>query len=137
MNHFFVYEEYGAKYELMIKDVASTYRTMPQWELYQKGLEALASSLASINSQHDKSKKALTIGDLLVKASNTPLSIVPPLLMPYSPSKEFAGIRFCSRNFSDKLPSVTVPILIWRSRMFSSDSEKQQMRSIVQRTTRG
>jgi len=70
MNRFFVYEEYGAKYELMIKDVASTYRTMPQWEMYQKGLEALASSLASINSQHDKSKKALTIGDLLVKASS-------------------------------------------------------------------
>jgi len=69
MNRFFVYEEYGAKYELMIKDIASTYRTMPQWEMYQKGLEALASSLASINSQHDKSKKALTIGDLLVKAS--------------------------------------------------------------------
>ncbi|KAE9381477.1 hypothetical protein N431DRAFT_476300 [Stipitochalara longipes BDJ] len=67
MNRFFVYEEYGAKYELMIKDVASTYRTMPQWEMYQKGLEALASSLASINSQHDKSKKALTIGDLVCK----------------------------------------------------------------------
>jgi hypothetical protein len=75
MNLFFVYEEYGAKYELMIKDVASTYRTMPQWEMYQKGLEALASSLASINSQHDKSKKALTIGDLLVKASVTSLRL--------------------------------------------------------------
>ena len=74
MNRFFVYEEYGAKYELMIKDVASTYRTMPQWEIYQKGLEALASSLASINSQHDKSKKALTIGDLLVKASMNSLA---------------------------------------------------------------
>jgi hypothetical protein len=72
MNRFFVYEEYGAKYELMIKDVASAYRTMPQWEVYQKGLEALASSLGSINSQLDStsSKKALTVGDLLVKVSN-------------------------------------------------------------------
>jgi hypothetical protein len=78
MNRFFVYEEYGAKYELMIKDAASTYRTMPQWEMYQKGLEALASSLASINSQYDKSKKALTIGDLLVKASITSLKLVHP-----------------------------------------------------------
>jgi len=67
MNRFFVYEEYGAKYEMMIKDVASAYRTIPQWEIYQKGLEALASSLASINSQHDNSKKSLTIGDLLIK----------------------------------------------------------------------
>jgi hypothetical protein len=66
-----VYEEYGAKYELMIKDVASAYRTMPQWEAYQKGLEALASSLSSINlsAQHANSRKALTVGDLLVKVS--------------------------------------------------------------------
>ncbi|CAL3962345.1 unnamed protein product [Diplocarpon coronariae] len=67
MNRFFVYEEYGAKYEMMIKDVANAYRTIPQWETYQKGFEALASSLSSINSQHDNAKKALTIGDLLVK----------------------------------------------------------------------
>ena len=67
MNRFFLYEEYGAKYEMMIKDVASAYRTMPQWEVYQKGLEALASSLSSINSQLDGTKKALTVGDLLVK----------------------------------------------------------------------
>ena len=69
MNRFFVYEEYGAKYEMMIKDVANAYRTIPQWETYQRGFESLASSLASVNSQNDNSKKALTIGDLLVKVS--------------------------------------------------------------------
>lgn len=69
MNRFFVYEEYGAKYEMMMKDVTTTYRTIPQWEVFQKGFEALASSVASINSQNDKSKKALTLGDLLVKVS--------------------------------------------------------------------
>jgi hypothetical protein len=69
MNRFFVYEEYGAKYELMLKDVASAYRTMPQWDAYQRGLEALATSLSSINTQHGNSKKSLTIGDLLVKVS--------------------------------------------------------------------
>ncbi|CZT08433.1 uncharacterized protein RCO7_08214 [Rhynchosporium graminicola] len=67
MNRFFVYEEYGAKYELMIKDMANAYRTIPQWETYQRGFEALASSIASIDSQNDNSKKALSIGDLLVK----------------------------------------------------------------------
>lgn len=67
MSRFFVYEEYGAKYEMMIKDIASTYRTIPQWDIYQKGLEALASSVASINSQQNGLKKSLTIGDLLVK----------------------------------------------------------------------
>ena len=69
MNRFFVYEEYGAKYELMMKDVATTYRTLPQWDVFQKGFETLAASVASINSQGDNAKKALTIGDLLVKVS--------------------------------------------------------------------
>lgn len=68
MNRFFIYEEYGAKYELMIKDVASAHRTMPKWQSYQKGLEILAASLGSINTQDENSKKkSLTIGDLLVK----------------------------------------------------------------------
>ncbi|KAI1385058.1 Dbl homology domain-containing protein [Hypoxylon trugodes] len=67
MNRFFIYEEYGAKYEMMIKDVASAHRTMPQWETYQKGLEALAASLGAINHHLDHSRKSLTIGDLLVK----------------------------------------------------------------------
>ncbi|KAK4230517.1 hypothetical protein QBC38DRAFT_507374 [Podospora fimiseda] len=68
MNRFFIYEEYGAKYELMIKDVASAHRTMPGWQSYQKGLEVLAASVGSVDSQGgDQSKKSLTIGDLLVK----------------------------------------------------------------------
>jgi hypothetical protein len=67
MKRFFVYEEYSAKYELMIKDIALAHRAMPQWESYQKGLEALASTLDPSGSHSDKSRKALTIGDLLVK----------------------------------------------------------------------
>lgn len=70
MNRFFIYEEYGAKYELMIKDVASAYRTMPAWQSYQKGIEILASSLSSANSQDDKQRKSLTIGDLLMKVGD-------------------------------------------------------------------
>jgi hypothetical protein len=70
MNRFFIYEEYGAKYELMIKDVAGTHRAMPGWSSYQKGLEVLASSLSSSDSRDGQSKKALTICDLLVKVSH-------------------------------------------------------------------
>lgn len=67
MNRFFVYEEYGAKYEMMMKDIASAHRTMPQWETYQKGLETLAASIGPSSDHGDSLKKALTIGDLLVK----------------------------------------------------------------------
>ncbi|KAI1128384.1 Dbl homology domain-containing protein [Nemania abortiva] len=67
MNRFLIYEEYGARYELMIKDVASTHRILPHWENYQKGIEALAASLSATNNHPGHSKKSLTIGDLLVK----------------------------------------------------------------------
>ncbi|KAI1356308.1 hypothetical protein F5Y01DRAFT_323774 [Xylaria sp. FL0043] len=67
MNRFLIYEEYGARYELMIKDVASAHRMLPQWENYQKGIEALAASLNASNQHLGHSRKSLTIGDLLVK----------------------------------------------------------------------
>ncbi|KAI0102915.1 Dbl homology domain-containing protein [Nemania sp. FL0031] len=67
MNRFLIYEEYGARYELMIKDVATTHRMLPHWDNYQKGIEALAASLSATNSHPGHSKKSLTIGDLLVK----------------------------------------------------------------------
>ncbi|KAI1178733.1 Dbl homology domain-containing protein [Nemania sp. FL0916] len=67
MNRFLIYEEYGARYELMIKDIASAHRTLPHWENHQKGLEALAASLSATNNYLGHSRKSLTIGDLLVK----------------------------------------------------------------------
>lgn len=69
MNRFFIYEEYGAKYELMIKDIAAAHRTLPQWNKYQKGLETLAASLGSANCHDDQGKKSLTVSDLMVKVS--------------------------------------------------------------------
>jgi hypothetical protein len=67
MHRFFVYEEYGAKYESLVRDIASTHRTLPQWDAYQKGLEALAASLMSVNNRMENRHKSITVGDLLVK----------------------------------------------------------------------
>ncbi|KAH0542149.1 hypothetical protein FGG08_003449 [Glutinoglossum americanum] len=67
MKRFFTYEEYGAKYELMLQDVASTYKTVPSWQAYEKGIESLASFLTSINNREAYSKKGLTFSDLLIK----------------------------------------------------------------------
>ncbi|KAI0539713.1 hypothetical protein GGR58DRAFT_524113 [Xylaria digitata] len=67
MHRFLIYEEYGARYEMMIKDVASTHRVLPHWENYQKGIEALAASLNASNNHSRHYRKSLTIGDLLVK----------------------------------------------------------------------
>lgn len=100
MNRLFVYEEYGAKYEMMMKDIASAHRTMPQWELYQKGLETLASSLGPASKHGVESKKSLTIGDLLVKVN---WSAGAPThqdrrLTCFSQCNGFASILFCFQN---------------------------------------
>ncbi|QPC75765.1 hypothetical protein HYE68_006517 [Fusarium pseudograminearum] len=65
MHQFFVYREYGAKYETMIKDVTSALESLPEWEAHQKGLEAFAFTIGAAPSSNDR--KSLTIGDLLVK----------------------------------------------------------------------
>lgn len=52
---------------MMIKDIGSAQQAMPNWETYQKGLEALAMALGSAKGSEEGVKKALTINDLLVK----------------------------------------------------------------------
>ncbi|KAF4993745.1 hypothetical protein FGRMN_6272 [Fusarium graminum] len=65
MHQFFIYKEYGAKYEIMIKDATSALENLPEWEIHQKGLEAFAFTMDS--SPSGDNRKSLTIGDLLVK----------------------------------------------------------------------
>lgn len=98
MNRFFIYEEYGAKYEMMIKDVAAAHRTMPGWSLCQKGLEVLASSLDPADSHDDHSRKALTIGDLLVKVERCPQQDERVIADPCSRSNACANIPSSSRS---------------------------------------
>ncbi|KAF5673970.1 hypothetical protein FCIRC_7901 [Fusarium circinatum] len=66
MHRFFMYQEYGAKYEMMIKDATSALENLPEWELHQKGLEAFAFTMEP--SPSSDSRKALTI-DVLCLAS--------------------------------------------------------------------
>ncbi|KAF4980130.1 hypothetical protein FZEAL_3794 [Fusarium zealandicum] len=65
MHRFFIYKEYGAKYEVMIKDIALAQQNMPEWETYQRGLEAFVSSAGTTELHDGDCKKSLTIGDLL------------------------------------------------------------------------
>lgn len=67
MNRFFAYEEYGAKYEMMVQDVAASYKTISARRAYEKGIEALANSVTSINKRQAESRKGLTFADLLIK----------------------------------------------------------------------
>lgn len=67
MSRFFIYEEYSAKYESMILEMTSASKTIPNWHIYERGIESLANSLASTGTQSMYSKKGLSFEDLLIK----------------------------------------------------------------------
>ena len=67
MARFFVYEEYGAKYESTLRDMASASKHIPNWHAYERGIEALAHSLFSVKGRDGRNRKGLTFEDLLIK----------------------------------------------------------------------
>jgi RhoGEF domain len=67
LPRFFVYEEYCAKYEVMVQELLNSHKMVTQWSSYEVGMEALANSIASLNHRVSDGKKGLTTGDLLVK----------------------------------------------------------------------
>ncbi|KAI8724890.1 DH domain-containing protein [Fusarium sp. LHS14.1] len=66
-HEFFIYKEYGAKFEMMRRDIAAAHVGFPEWEVHQKGVEALGFSVGSPKGQEGGSNKALTVNDLLIK----------------------------------------------------------------------
>ncbi len=67
MARFFVYEEYCARYDIMVQELVNSHRMVPQWSSYESGMEVLANSIASLNQRGNEGKKGLTAGDLLIK----------------------------------------------------------------------
>ncbi|KAI9892962.1 MAG: hypothetical protein M1814_000846 [Vezdaea aestivalis] len=67
MSRFFAYEEYGAKYQDLVRETAAAHASIPAWRHYEKGIEALANSLASQNNRSAQARKGLQFGDLLIK----------------------------------------------------------------------
>jgi hypothetical protein len=134
MSRFFAYEEYGAKYELMLQEVASKFKTIPAWHAYEKGIECLASSLASINNRDSESRKGLTLSDLLIKvtASFKLLNYQDLILSFDSLSKEYAGILFFSQTYTKKHLLLTALSITWSLRRCYFDSEKPLEKLIEQ-----
>lgn len=64
---FLIYEEYCAKYDIMVQELAHSHKTIPQWSSYDVGMEALANSIASLDQRGKDSRKGLTAADLLIK----------------------------------------------------------------------
>ncbi|KAJ5623534.1 hypothetical protein N7490_012139 [Penicillium lividum] len=77
---FSAYEEFCSKYDLLTEDVAILRRSIPNWHVYDQGIEALSKSVGSVDSRrYDKPiqrlcKYPLLLQDLL---RQTPVSDCP------------------------------------------------------------
>lgn len=71
LRRFFLYEEYGAKYESMLRNMAMLSKIIPSWSTYERGIETLVNSLVPQNGVVEGSKKGLTHEDLLIKVEDT------------------------------------------------------------------
>ncbi|XHG01638.1 hypothetical protein AWENTII_005009 [Aspergillus wentii] len=64
---FAAYEEFCGNYELLAQDVAFLRQSVPDWQFYDQGIEALSKSAASINNRILDDNKSMTLSDLLIK----------------------------------------------------------------------
>lgn len=67
LGRFFIYEEYGARYELMLREMILTSKSINNWHAFERSIEALANSLATSEGSEESAKKGLAFEDLLIK----------------------------------------------------------------------
>ncbi|KAL1630520.1 hypothetical protein SLS56_004794 [Neofusicoccum ribis] len=72
MKRFFAYEEYSAQFESVSGELESSHRTISAWQDYERGIEALSSTLVSDNKKDTSGRKGLTLADLLIKPIQRP-----------------------------------------------------------------
>ena len=64
-----MYEEYGANYDLVQRDVDETQRAISTWPDFDRAIELLSAHINPVHSREANKKKAMTVKDLLIKVS--------------------------------------------------------------------
>ena len=96
ITRFAVYEEYGANYELVQRDVDDTQRSIFAWPDFDRAIELLSAHVNPMQSQEANRKKAMTIKDLLIKVSIRPIDdwchfrLKEAIRSPYSGSQDMS-----------------------------------------------
>ncbi len=109
MGRFFVYEEYGAKYESMLLDMTSASKGIANWHVYERGIEALAHSLASTSTRALSCKKGLTFEDLLIKACEESSQILHWLIIPPQPIQRICKYPLLFADLERNTPVIDGP----------------------------
>lgn len=71
-SRFFIYNEYGAKYKIMLANIGSSSMQGLEWDLFRRGLEVLAATVGSTKHYMDATRKASSLADLLMKVRVPP-----------------------------------------------------------------
>lgn len=61
------YEEFCSNYELFSQDVAILRRSVPNWTVFDQGIEALSKSVASMESRKHEENRSMSMSDLMIK----------------------------------------------------------------------
>ncbi|ETN46879.1 uncharacterized protein HMPREF1541_01068 [Cyphellophora europaea CBS 101466] len=115
MASFFAYEEYCANHEIIAHDLQ---RHLPNlWSTYESGMESLARSLVALDKRAENGRKALTVGDLLIKPIQR-ICKYPLLfdeLLAYTPSSDDPSVHAeleivlqCLRDIVESVNNATV-----------------------------
>lgn len=95
---FSAYEEFCSNYELLTQDVAILRRSIPNWTVFDQGIEALSKSVTSMKSRKREENRSMSLNDLLIKVRRQPSRTLLPLtVMKTSPSSASASTRSCCK----------------------------------------
>lgn len=69
MQQFEVYADYGANYELVVRDIEETQQQIAAWPDFDRAIEILSATVNPMRTREDNYRKALSVKDLLIKVS--------------------------------------------------------------------
>jgi hypothetical protein len=64
---FSAYEEFCSNYELLTQDVALLRRSIPNWTVFEQGIEALSKSVVSTENRKNDDNRSMLMNDLMIK----------------------------------------------------------------------
>jgi hypothetical protein len=71
IQHFQVYADYGANYDLIARDIEETQQNIAAWPDFDRAIELLSATVNPVRTREQNHKKALSVKDLLIKVSQT------------------------------------------------------------------
>jgi hypothetical protein len=69
VQQFQVYADYGANYELVVRDIEETQQQIAAWPDFDRAIEILSATVNPMRTREDNYRKALSVKDLLIKVS--------------------------------------------------------------------